>query len=141
MQKQWLLNLLSARPFLKTTYYLHATPFKNRKLCTGQYMSHIFRFFKGVMAFRAAPMSHIGMKSFLKNGESLCPIQVFLDFRAFDFCNFRFNGVYNSILFFSPLVLLSNFDLHSFPFCIFLMCPHINSVNQGIPVNKIGISA
>ena len=38
------------------------------------------------------------------------------DFRGFDFRNFLFNAVYNSILFFSPLVLLSNLDLRSFRF-------------------------
>ena len=46
--------------------------------------------------------------------------QAFLDFRGFDFRNFLFNAVYNSILFFSPLVLLCNLDLCGFCFCIFL---------------------
>ena len=32
--------------------------------------------------------------------------QAFLDFHGFDFPNFQFNVVYNSILFFSLLVLL-----------------------------------
>ena len=68
-------------------------------------MSHIFRILKGVMAFRAAQLSHIGVKSFLKNGELLYLIQAFFDFRALDFCNFEFNAVYNSSLFSSPLVL------------------------------------
>ena len=31
-------------------------------------------------------------------------IQAFLDFRSFDFRNFQFNAVYNSILFPSPLL-------------------------------------
>ena len=62
-------------------------------------------------------------------------IQAFLDFCGFDFRNFRFNEVYNSILFSSPLVLLSNLDLHGFWFPWFFICPHINSVNQGIPVH------
>ena len=41
-------------------------------------------------------------------------LQAFLDFR-----NFRFTAVYNSILFSSALVLLSNLDLRSFYFCEF----------------------
>ena len=44
------------------------------------------------------------------------PIQAFLDFRGFDFRDFRFTAVYNSILFSSPLVLLSNLDLRGFCF-------------------------
>ena len=51
-------------------------------------------------------------------------IQEFLDFRCFDFCNFRFNAVYNSFLFSSPLVLLSNLDLRGFCFRIFFVSPH-----------------
>ena len=42
--------------------------------------------------------------------------QAFLDFRAFDFRGFPFTAVYNSILFSSPLVLLSNLDLRGFCF-------------------------
>ena len=61
-------------------------------------------------------------------------LQVFLDFRSFDICNFQFTAVYNSIIFSSSLVLLSNFDLRGFYFRIFCMCPDINSVNQGMPV-------
>ena len=41
-------------------------------------------------------------------------MQAFLDFRNFDFRNFRISAVYNSILFFSTLVLLSNLDLRTF---------------------------
>ena len=55
----------------------------------------------------------------LKSISVIC-IQAFLDFCGFDFRGFRFTAVYNSILFFSPLVLLSNLDLWSFCFCIFL---------------------
>ena len=40
--------------------------------------------------------------------------------------------IYNSILFFSLLVLLSNLDLCGF---YFFGCPHINSVNPGMPVH------
>ena len=58
-------------------------------------------------------------------------IQAFLNFGGFDFWDFRFNAVYNSILFSSPLVLLSNLNLRSF---CFLRCPYNNSVNQGMPV-------
>ena len=47
-------------------------------------------------------------------------IQAFLDFR-----NFQFNAVYNSILFSSPLVLLSNLDLRGFFYCHFIfVSPH-----------------
>ena len=42
-------------------------------------------------------------------------LQAFLDFRGFEFRNFQFNSVYNSILLSSPLVLLSN--LNSGGFC------------------------
>ena len=60
-------------------------------------------------------------------------VQAFLNFHGFDFWDFRFNAVYNSVLFSSPLVLLSNLDLHNF--CIgFFLCPHIDSVNRGMPV-------
>ena len=58
-------------------------------------------------------------------------LQAFLDFHSFDFRGFRFKVVYNSILFSSPLVLLSN--LHSLS-KVFFMCPHINSVNRGMHV-------
>jgi hypothetical protein len=52
-------------------------------------------------------------------------IQAFLDFRGFDFRNFLFNAAYNSILFSSPLVLLSNLDLCGFCFRGFLfVSPH-----------------
>ena len=47
-------------------------------------------------------------------------------------CNFQFNGVYISILFSIPLVLLSNLDLSVFCFHGFFMCPQINNVNQGM---------
>ena len=61
-------------------------------------------------------------------------IKEFLDFRDYDIYNFQFTAVYNSILFSSTLVLLSNLDLRGFWFCVFCVCPHINSVNQGMPV-------
>ena len=52
-------------------------------------------------------------------------IQAFLDFRGFDFCDFPFNAVYNSILFSSPLVLLSDLDLCGLWFCGFIfVSPH-----------------
>ena len=52
-------------------------------------------------------------------------VQAFLDFRGFDFRDFRFTAVYNSILFSSPLVLLSNLDLRGFCFRGFLfVSPH-----------------
>ena len=40
------------------------------------------------------------------------------------------------MLFSSPLVLLINRDLRGFLFSAFFMCPHIDSVNQGMPVSK-----
>ena len=52
-------------------------------------------------------------------------IQAFLDFRGLDFCDFWFSAVYNSILFSSPLVLLSNLDLRGFCFHVFFMCAPI----------------
>jgi hypothetical protein len=62
-------------------------------------------------------------------------IQAFLDFRGFDFLDFQFNTVYNSILFSSPLVLLSDLDLRGFHFRIFFsMFPHINILNRGMLV-------
>ena len=61
-------------------------------------------------------------------------IQTFLDFRGFDFCGFRFNAVYNSILFSSPLVLITNLDFRGFASPVFLFCPHINCVNRGMPL-------
>ena len=60
-------------------------------------------------------------------------IQAFLDFRGFDFRDFQFNAAYISILFSSPLVLLSNIDLRGFCFRVFCVCPHINSVNREMP--------
>ena len=60
-------------------------------------------------------------------------MQAFLHFRGFDFHYFWFTAVYDSILFSSPVVLLSNLDLHSFCFHFFL-CPHINRINRGMPV-------
>ena len=48
--------------------------------------------------------------------KDLYQVQAFLDFRDFDFRDFRFTSVYNSILFSSPLVLLSNLDLRGFCF-------------------------
>ena len=47
------------------------------------------------------------------------------------FPQFQFNVIYYSILFSSPLALISNLNLRGF-----FMCPHahINSVNRGMPV-------
>ena len=62
-------------------------------------------------------------------------IQAFLDFRGCDFRDSWFTPIYNSILFSSPLVLLSiNLDLRGFCFRCFFLCPCINSVNQRMPV-------
>ena len=68
------------------------------------------------------------------------PIQEFLDFRGFDFRDFLFNVVYDSILFSLPLVLLSmELQFTQFLLCAdFFMCPHINSVNRGMPVFNFG---
>ena len=52
-------------------------------------------------------------------------VQAFLDFRGFDFHDFQFNAVCNSILFSSPLVLLNNLDLCGFRFPqFFYVSPH-----------------
>ena len=63
--------------------------------------------------------------------EELCAhlavthLQAFLDFHSFDFRNYRFTMVYNSILFSSLLVLLSNLNLRSFCFRVcFCVSPH-----------------
>ena len=61
-------------------------------------------------------------------------LQAFLDFCGFDFTDFRFNVVYNSIQLSSPLVLLSNRDLRCFRFPRFFYVSHINSINRGMPV-------
>ena len=58
----------------------------------------------------------------------LCQVQALLYFHSFDFSNFRFTEVDNSILFSSPLELLSNLNLRGFRLGFF-MCPHINSLN------------
>ena len=76
------------------------------------------------------PMHNVNFCNFQSGTmEILLQLQAFLDFR-----NFRFNVVYNSIIFSSPLVLLSNLDLRRFWFSRFFMCPHINSVKRGMPV-------
>ena len=52
-------------------------------------------------------------------------IQAFLNFRSYDSLNFWFNAFYDSILFSSPLVLLSNLDLRGFRFRQFYdVSPH-----------------
>jgi hypothetical protein len=56
----------------------------------------------------------------LKNSWNWMILQAFLDFRGFDFRDFRFTAVYNSILFSSPLVLLRNLTLLGFCFCGFM---------------------
>ena len=61
-------------------------------------------------------------------------VQAFLDFHSFNFRNFWFNMVYNSILFSSLLLPLSNLDFQGFCFPGFFMCPYNNSVNRGMPV-------
>ena len=40
----------------------------------------------------------------------------------------------------SPLVLLSNLDLHGFCFRIFCLCPLIKSINQGIPLLSFSLT-
>ena len=84
------------------------------------------------MATSGCQVSHLwGIEGFVYGRYSEW---AFLDFRSFDFCNFWFNAVYNSILFSSPLVLLSNLDLRVFWFRVVFLFPHINSANQGMPV-------
>ena len=63
--------------------------------------------------------------------EELCAhlavthLQAFLDFHSFDFRNYRFTVVYNSILFSSLLLLLSNLGLCRFCFSrYFYVSPH-----------------
>ena len=52
---------------------------------------------------------------------TLLPVQAFFDLQSFDFCDFGLNAVYNSNLFSSPLVLLSNLDLRRFRFLRFFL--------------------
>jgi len=58
---------------------------------------------------------------------TLLSVQASLDFRGFDFCDFGLNAVYNSNLFSSPLVLLSNLDLRGFHFLCFLCVPTLTA--------------
>ena len=61
----------------------------------------------------------------LRSLKCLKNIKPFLDFHGFDFIDFLFTAIYNSILFSSPLVLLSNLDLRSFCFRGFIfVSPH-----------------
>ena len=62
------------------------------------------------------------------------PIHAFLDLCGFDVRNFPLNAVDNSVLFSSPLVLISNFNLRGFCLRGLFFYPHINSVNRGMPV-------
>ena len=66
----------------------------------------------------------------------LIKIQAFLDFRGFDLHDFPFTAIYNSILFSSPLVLLSNLALRSFCFRGFLFCVPTLIVDRGMPVHE-----
>ena len=65
----------------------------------------------------------------------LSRLQAFLDFRGFDFRDFRFIKAYNSTLFSSTLVLLVTSIYAVFASAVFVLCPHIVSVNQGMPVH------
>ena len=83
------------------------------------YISALFFFYKDI--------SHLNDLIFIFKISISCSketvsisIQAFLDFRGFVFHNFQFTAVYNSILFSSPLVLLSNLDLHGFCFSGFI---------------------
>ena len=68
-------------------------------------------------------------------------IQAILDFHGFDFGDFWFTAVYNSILFSSPLYLglLSNLNLCRFCSRNFHLCHHINSLIRGMPVVLVWI--
>ena len=76
------------------------------------------------------------LSSILSNHYYDTVLQAFLNFRGFDFRDFLFSTVHNSILFSSPLVLVSNLDLCGFCSAAFILCPHINSVNPGMPVHR-----
>ena len=82
--------------------------------------------------FRVTPSFH-EPKTTSTPSWGIC-VQAFLNFRGFYFRGFQFTAVYNPILTSSPLVLLSNLDLRGFCFRGFFLCPHINSVNWGMPV-------
>ena len=73
----------------------------------------------------AAPDAENEIRFLRDVGKNIFKVQAFLDFGGFDFGDFRFNAVYNSILFSSPLVLLSNLDLLGFCFRGFIfVLPH-----------------
>ena len=55
-------------------------------------------------------------------------LQAFLDSRGFNFHNFLFNEVYNSILFSSPVVLPRNLDWCGFCFRIVLCVPTLTAL-------------
>ena len=52
----------------------------------------------------------------------LIKVQGLHNFRSFNFSNFQINVVYNSNLFSSPLVVLSNLDLRGFLLSAFILC-------------------
>ena len=65
---------------------------------------------------------------------SMYIVQASFDFCGFDFFGIQFTATYDPILFSSPLVLQSNLNLRSFGFRAACVCPHINSINGGMPV-------
>ena len=81
----------------------------NEWVALQMYSMYFFRVFKGVPLSTVIPL--------------YC-LQAFLDFRGFDLLRFIF-------------LPFSNLDLRGFCFCGFFVYPHINIVNQGIPVHLI----
>ena len=100
-----------------------------KRPCTTTVSGTIFLYF--------ISLKKVSKKSCLTKTLSNCPIQLkklqfrtiffliqaFLDFWGFVFCDFWFNTVHNSILFSSPLVLLSNLNLRGFCIPCFLCVP------------------
>ena len=78
-------------------------------------------------------MKIVFKKRSAKTFSSSVRVQAILDFRSFDFRNFRFKAVYNSILFSSPLVRKATLIYTVFAFYGLFVCPHINSVNRKMP--------
>ena len=67
-------------------------------------------------------MKIVFKKRSAKTFSSSVRVQAILDFRSFDFRNFWFNSVYNSLPFSSPLVLLSKPRFTQFLLPRFFIC-------------------
>ena len=87
------------------TYYRGSSPYGN--FYTANFITEIF--------LNIPKMEKKNIDEMISQKE----LQAFLDFCGFHFRSFWFTVVYNSILFSSPLVLLSNLYLRGFSFRVF----------------------